>query len=106
MDCTLQNPISEDLQRLSEYAQQRNLPLVICTDSNAHSTLWGCPPERGTNAAKRGEALEEWLISQTLDLANVGTENTFVSAVGQSIIDLTIHSPGGELQVPHSSRIR
>jgi len=26
-------------------------------------------------------------------LANVGTENTFVSAVGQSIIDLTIHSP-------------
>ena len=59
-------------------------PLLLCMDSNAHSTLWNC---REGNA--RGEELEDLFFEEGLTVENVGNTPTFSSHVGTSIIDVT-----------------
>lgn len=70
---------------LSEVAKIKDTPIIIGMDTNAHSALWGCPD---TNS--RGETLEEFIIHNDLYVANVGTQVTFSSPIGQSIIDVTL----------------
>eukprot|EP00095_Tigriopus_kingsejongensis_P009619 maker-scaffold328_size205007-snap-gene-0.20 protein:Tk09619 transcript:maker-scaffold328_size205007-snap-gene-0.20-mRNA-1 annotation:"histone h3-like" len=56
-------------------------------DSNSHSSIWG--PD--TN--KRGEILEEWILSNGLEVANVGKRPTFQTIRASSCIDVTLNSP-------------
>jgi ribonuclease HI len=72
------------MQNLIDRSRDSKLSLIIGMDSNAHSSIWGCPDDN-----IRGEKLSEFMISNNFDLANKGSANTFVSAVGKSIIDLT-----------------
>ncbi|MEO0804506.1 MAG: hypothetical protein AAFY57_19895, partial [Cyanobacteria bacterium J06642_2] len=71
--------------RLIDWCDRERIPLIVGTDSNAHSPLWGCPDKN-----ERGEEMEDILLTQNLTLMNVGQVSTFFSHIGESIIDLTI----------------
>ena len=55
------------------------------TDSNSHSTVWNCP-----KTDRRGELVEDFLITNNLQCVNVGNIPTFCSGAGRtSIINIT-----------------
>mgnify|MGYP003335145635 FL=1 len=74
-----------DLNRLITYTKKNKLKLVIGIDSNAHSSLWG---SEETN--RRGEILEEWLLTNELFVANVGDSPTFTGRGSNTIVDITV----------------
>ncbi len=78
-----------ELDRLANHCRKGRLPLIIGMDSNSHSTMWG---ENKTN--KRGEALEEWLMENNLNVLNVGKVPTFAPDFNdkRTIIDLTVRN--------------
>ena len=86
-DINLDGVVPAMIEKVKQYSVTKNIPIVVGIDSNAHSTLWGC-----TANNKRGDILEEWLLPSNLSLVNQGNELTFVSAIGSSIIDLTLCS--------------
>ena len=60
--------------------------LLICTDSNAHSPLWGSP-----DLNQRGRLVEEDLIYRYgLQLLNVGNAPTYIGHLAKTgtIVDL------------------
>ena len=71
-----------------DFADRRDLPLLICVDTNCHSVLYG----ESTNA--RGEEFELFLLQNGLDVQNRGTQPTFeVVRAGvrlASCIDVTL----------------
>ncbi len=65
--------------------------IVICTDSNAHSTAWG---NEDTN--KRGEDMEMMMATHDLTVNNTDLSPTYYKGDKSSTIDLTItneHAP-------------
>ena len=83
------DPLPEQtLARLCDYAEQENLPLVICTDGNSHHTSWG---HRCCNT--RGRQLLLVLNSNNLLVNNTGNTPTFRGHQGSSCIDLTLSNP-------------
>ena len=80
--------IPQSLINAVNYCNTNNLPFIIGTDSNAHSTLWGSP-----NTDARGGQLEDFLIDLGIDLLNRGDTPTFRTIRASSIIDLTLCSP-------------
>ena len=83
------NPVNQPwFFRAIKYAQDRNLKLLICIDSNAHSVLYG----NETNA--RGEILEDIIFDYDLKVENIGAPATFAVERGQqwitSCIDVTL----------------
>ena len=79
--------VSKGLERISRFSSDKNLPLVLGIDSNAHSTLWGCDDDN-----QRGKTIEEWLILNNLAVVNTGYEPTFVTSRAETIIDITLVS--------------
>ena len=67
------------------YATGRGFKVVIGTDSNAHSTLWGSPE---TN--ERGEAVEDACAAYGLHCCNTGNTVTYDGVNGQTIVDITL----------------
>ena len=67
------------------------MALLIGTDSNAHSTVWGCSNKQDS-ACKRGPKILEFLNNNDLFIENDTNCDTptFDSPVGRSNIDLTI----------------
>jgi hypothetical protein len=67
----------------------KNLPLLIGADSNAHSTLFG-----STENNRRGDEFEELIMEQLLKVENLGNSPTFVAPRGrtwaESHIDVTL----------------
>lgn len=76
---------SIELMQLVSHASRKKMGLVIGSDTNAHNRIWG---SKGTN--KRGELLLSFIQSTNLLIANKGSEPTFVSPIGESVIDLTL----------------
>ena len=74
-----------DLNRLITYTNTNKLKLVIGIDSNAHSSLWG-----SEESNRRGEILEEWLLTNGLFVANVGDSPTFTGRGSNTIVDITV----------------
>ena len=56
-------------------------------DSNSHHTVWG-----STGINKRGESLLEYIVSNNLDVLNVGSVPTFVTSNREEVIDITLAS--------------
>ena len=54
-------------------------------DANSHHTCWG-----SSNVNNRGDALLDYLVTTDLDILNVGAKPTFVTAVRQEVIDLSL----------------
>ena len=70
MDSTL--PVLQPwLEELVEFADQKDLPLIVAADSNCHSFLFG----DSSNA--RGEEFEIFLLQNGLEVQNRGTQPTF-----------------------------
>jgi hypothetical protein len=68
--------------------KRKKIPPLLCADSNAHSTLWGC---ESNNA--RGDILKEFISRYHLSICNIGNMSTFKTSHAQSIIDVTlVHS--------------
>ena len=82
--------IPETLHKVCHFAAVNNYGLLVCTDSNAHSPLWGSP-----DLNQRGRLVEEDLVYRYgLQLLNVGTDPTYIGhlATTGTIVDLTLAS--------------
>ena len=72
------------LQELMNMAHAKGLPVIMCMDSNAHTDLFG--PD--TN--QRGEALEDFILSEGLCVENVGEAPTFEVRRGDTLVQTHI----------------
>ena len=77
-----------ELTACIEYSKSHNIPYICSMDSNAHSSLWGCPSDN-----PRGKTLEELIIGTGSDILNVGTQPTFSNHRYSTIIDITLSDP-------------
>ena len=81
------SPLPEKLTELLAHVKTNNNPLVICMDSNAHSSMWGSP-----ETDQRGQELEDLLLENDLILLNgSNTAPTFIGATSKegTHIDIT-----------------
>ena len=86
--CDITKYIPQELQDLTQFCIQNNLDVIICADTNAHSTLWGSDSNNG-----RGDFFEDFLINTNLKVCNRGQSPTFLTCRAESIIDVTLASP-------------
>lgn len=69
------------------YCRDVNKPFLIGCDANAHHTIWS-----STDINKRGECLLEYLSSNDVNVCNEGDKPTFINAIRQEVLDLTLCS--------------
>ena len=81
----LKPPISEEFEKLIQYADRRNFSLLIGADVNAHGKLW-----HSNSDNSRGRAITDYVIENGLRIENQGNQWTFECATGKSIIDITM----------------
>ena len=79
-----QSPVPDFFVKALEYSKSRGYSMLIGSDTNSHSTLWG----KETN--NRGEQLEDLIDTYNLDIHNRGKMPTYDCSLGQSIIDVTL----------------
>ena len=72
-----------------EYAKEKGIDAIVCCDSNSQSTLWG---NRKSN--HREDLVLDLLVTQGLEIANVGNSPTYRRVNVKSVIDLTLHTNG------------
>ena len=72
------------LDKLMNMILGKGMPVIIGTDSNAHSTLYG--PDNNA----RGEAFEDFVVQYGLEIANYGTAPTFETRRGDRLIQTHI----------------
>lgn len=81
------NVPNEETKRLITYCSSNKLPIVLSCDANAHHVLYG-----STDTNQRGSALLEFLLQENLYVVNLGSVPTFITAVREEVLDLTICS--------------
>ena len=67
-----------------KYAKEKRLAILLCIDSNCHSSSFG------TDDNKRGEVLDDFIAAHNLKIENKGTEYTFETTLASTIIDITL----------------
>ena len=67
-----------------KYARDKRLAILLCIDSNCHSSSFG------TDENKRGEVLDDFIAAHNLKIENKGTEYTFETTLASTIIDITL----------------
>ena len=75
----------EQVAKLTEYCEERALPLLLGCDANAHHEVWG-----SSDTNRRGEYLLEFILSNKLEIYNVGNTPTFVTSTRQEVLDITL----------------
>ena len=83
-DILLDRVVPEALDRVLDHCEIQRKEVIICADTNSHSSLWNCPD---TN--RRGEILEEWVFRRNLKIQNNGAHHTFHRKNAHTIIDVT-----------------
>ena len=78
-------PPTEEVMELVSVAKRTDTHLVLGCDANAHNTVWG-----STDCNHRGECLLEYIFSQNLEIANLGSYPTFITSVRREVLDITI----------------
>ena len=79
------------IQGLTTHAKKQNAALIINSDTNAHSTIWG-----DKKTEQRGDDLQVAIAQNELYIINQGNKPTFEnSRIQQTIIDLTITNKQG-----------
>ena len=92
--------IDNDIARIENAAQKyHDVPLFIGIDSNSRHHIWN-----DSVSNLRGDKLCEFLSVSSLSLLNTGSEPTFSSHQGDSVIDLTIVNSRG-LQLSSNWRV-
>lgn len=76
-----------EVARFVDYCKKINSQFIIGCDANAHHTIWS-----STDINKRGEDLLSYISSNNIDICNRGYSPTFVNAIRQEVLDLTICS--------------
>lgn len=74
-----------NVTELVSYCRANNKTLILGCDANAHNTIWG-----STDTNTRGESLLEYLINTNMAIANRGNKPTFINAIRQEVLDLTL----------------
>ena len=77
--------IPQVLDELMLSCERKGKQVIMCLDSNAHSTLWGCDQNNG-----RGDMLEDFISRHDLVVNNRGSNPTFFNRRAESIIDITL----------------
>ena len=75
-------------RRLVAHLKKKGLNFLIGCDANAHHTVWG-----SSDINNRGEYLFDYLITNNIDFVNRGKKPTFINAIRQEVLDLTLASP-------------
>ena len=73
------------IRELVRYCRRNRWPLLMGVDANAHNEIWG-----STNTNERGEAVQEFLEIENLDILNEGSNPTFVTRNRKEVLDITI----------------
>lgn len=73
------------LQPVVEYARKHKAELLLGCDANAHHINWG-----SSDINSRGEVLDDFILSNCLQILNKGCTPTFVTAARQEVLDLTL----------------
>ena len=71
LDIKLQEVIPDSSTAVMKYAKDKRLAILLCIDSNCHSSSFG------TDDNKRGEVLDDFIAAHNLKIENKGTEYTF-----------------------------
>jgi hypothetical protein len=92
LDIKYNNPvIGRTLHNIAAESERSGWDLLVGSDSNAHSLLWGSEKPN-----TRGDNVEEFLATHDLVIKNIGTEYTFVNSMHKTIIDITFTRRGLE----------
>ena len=83
-DITIKDVIPDSLTAVMKYAKDKRLAILLCIDSNCHSSSFG------TDDNKRGEVLDDFIAAHNLKIENKGTEYTFETTLASKIIDITL----------------
>ena len=67
--------------------ENRGANFLICMDTNAHSSMWGCD-----ETDPRGEMMEDFIVSNNLVVVNKGKSATYIKGGARTIIDVTLAS--------------
>ena len=62
LDITLKEVIPDSLTKVMKYARDKRLAILLCIDSNCHSSSFG------TDDNKRGEVLEDFIAANNLKI--------------------------------------
>ncbi len=81
--------VDDKLIEALEYAKAKGYQALVGCDSNSWSTLWG-----NQKSNQREGVVLDLMVSQGLDLANVGSIPTYSRSNVDSVIDLTLHTNG------------
>ena len=73
------------LSDIVEYADNRNMAVLLCLDSNAHSSFYS-----DAVSDERGGDLEDFIMTYNLDIANKGHIPTFQTFCASSVIDVSL----------------
>ena len=84
LDITIKEVIPDSLTAVMKYAKDKRLAILMCVDSNCHSSSFG------TDDNKRGEVLDDFIAVFILKIENKGTEYTFETTLASTIIDITL----------------
>lgn len=76
---------SELVAGLVKFYERRALPLLLGRNANTHHEFWG----RG-ETSRRGEYLLEFILSNELEMYNIGNPPTFESGTREKILDITL----------------
>ena len=96
------NPVIPDkLKELILLAKREKAQVLLMSDLNAHSPLWGSEITQEDNAAKRGREFERFFTENRMKVANRGNRSTYVRYNAQTKIDVTAFSPGLGDRIQH-----
>ena len=87
------------LRRLMKRADQEGRGVLVLADTNS----WSVPCWGGKKTNNRGRTWEEYLSQSRLQVLNKGDNFTYISAAGQSIIDVTFATKTVAQKVAHWS---
>ena len=84
MDILEREVVSKKVEDLMSFVNSQNYALIMGIDTNSHSILYGNETNR------RGEIIEDFILTHQLQVENIGRVPTFQATIGQSIIDVTL----------------
>ena len=78
-------PPPQILKDLVDFCKNQNWSLIVGSDANSHNIAWGSNDDND-----RGDQLLEYIVANDLEICNIGSTPTFVNAIRQEVIDITL----------------
>lgn len=85
MDILNRQVADQTVINLLDFCKRNSKELLLCSDTNAHSSLWNCNDTNG-----RGSRLEELIFQYKLKVHNEGQHFTFFRGTAKTIVDVTL----------------